>query len=186
MKLAEIARANTGNAYGPATAHVTSIASATASATSTVPAAPPRSRVRQSPPATVSSTARRRMLIGLSSRDHRPTRVYVRANWNAPGVCYSIVTRARTTKFMLIIIKMDGEKQINFQCTRYSRLLALTRAMIRRNCLYWTYDRSSITDLCKLVITSAPLVCIAGSRQRISNETLKIHGVCYVWFDCRM
>ena len=26
-------------------------------------------------------------------------------------------------------------------------------------------------------ITSAPLGCIAGSRQRIANETLKIHGV---------
>ena len=126
--------------------------------------------------------------VGRSSRDHRPTRVYVRASGNAPGVCYmySRVTGARTTKSMLIIIKMDEKKQIHLQCTRYSRLLALTRAMIRRNCLYWTYDRSSITDLCKLVITSAPLVCIAGSRQRISNETLKIHGVCYVWFDCRI
>ena len=34
--------------------------------------------------------------------------------------------------------------------------------------------------------TSAPLGCIAGSRQRIANETLKIHGVGYVWWDCRM
>ena len=53
--------------------------------------------------------------VGRSSRDHRPTRVYVRASGNAPGVCYmySRVTGARTTKSMLIIIKMDGEKQIN-------------------------------------------------------------------------
>ena len=78
------------------------------------------------------------MLIGLSSRDHRPTRVYVRVNWNAPRVCYSIATRARTTKPILITIKMDAEKQIH---TRYSRHSALTHAITRRGCLYWTLSK---------------------------------------------
>ena len=43
-------------------------------------------------------------------------------------------------------------------------------------------EGGKITD----TLTSAPLGCIAGSRQRIADETLKIHGVCNVWWDCRM
>ena len=75
-------------------------------------------------------------------------------------------------------------KHYDITCTR-SRVHAFTgysRAM-EAKCSTLPAPRASKSAPRKsyLNLTSAPLGCIAGSRQRIANETLKIHGVRDVW-----